>query len=441
MMKTKKTMIASRHLSKSILLEETGTPFVVRMVILFGAAVLLSFIVWALFIEIDEVTVAEGEIVPFERKVQSVQHFEGGVIKEILVDDGSLVKEGQILIRLDPVSADTQYNQSRVKMENLMAKAEVLDAFLRGRSLNFARIGVTNPEILHQHKSIYFQMKERQKTQKLIRDKQIEQLRAEVAELKNKEKILTTKKALLEEEMTIRDDLVKKQLNSKVLFLGMQRQLNDLTGELNELPIKVTKTEAKIVQTRKTSEENETNLLREQTTNLNDIMNEIAQEREAMKRGVQKKENLEIRSPAHGVVHGLKQHTIGGVIPPGATILEIVPDASNLVAEVKIKDRDVGHLKPGQKVKVKLVTYDFSRYGYIPGKLKYISPTSVKENTALYYRGIVTLDKIYLGNDPKKNNIIAGMTVNADIKTGSKTIMQYLLRPLYSSVKGALIER
>jgi membrane fusion protein, adhesin transport system len=135
-------------------------------------------------------------------------------------------------------------------------------------------------------------------------------------------------------------------------------------------------------------------------------------------------------------------HTVGGVIPPGAIITEIVPLDKELVVEAKIQPRDVGHVRIGQPVTVKVTTYDFSRYGGITGELKDVSAsTFLDEQGEPYYKGIVELDRNYVGKDPMHNRVMPGMTVQADIKTGKKTLFSYLLKPVYSSVSTAFRER
>lgn len=151
---------------------------------------------------------------------------------------------------------------------------------------------------------------------------------------------------------------------------------------------------------------------------------------------------LEIRAPVRGIVKGLQAHTIGGVIAPGALVLEIVPMDEELVVEARVATTHVGHVEVGQPVTVKVLTYDFARYGGIPGRLRSVSAsTFVAEDETPYYKAVIALDRNYVGGDPNRNLVLPGMTVQADIKTGRKTLLQYLLKPVYSSIDEAFQER
>lgn len=145
--------------------------------------------------------------------------------------------------------------------------------------------------------------------------------------------------------------------------------------------------------------------------------------------------------PSRGLVKGLSVNTIGEVIQPGQTIMEIIPLDKALEVAVKISPQDIGHLKVGQAVQVKFSTFDFSRYGSIAGHLEQISATTFSgENGDRYYQGRILLDQNHVGVNPE-NMIMPGMTVMADVITGDKTILQYMLKPIHVSLKTAFTER
>jgi HlyD family secretion protein/adhesin transport system membrane fusion protein len=149
-----------------------------------------------------------------------------------------------------------------------------------------------------------------------------------------------------------------------------------------------------------------------------------------------------IRAPADGIVHGLQAHTVGGVIEAGKTIMEIVPHGRKLIAEVRISSQDIGHVKTGDPVEVKFSTYDYGRYGGIRGILTEISASTFLDSRGNpYYRGLVSLEKTALGESAAQFPVLPGMTVSGEIKTGSKTILEYLLKPITASAKKAMRER
>ena len=175
---------------------------------------------------------------------------------------------------------------------------------------------------------------------------------------------------------------------------------------------------------------------------LSESANELIQVEEALIEAKDRVRRLDIVTPVRGIVKGLRVHTVGGIVPPGEVISEIVPLDEELIIEAKIQPRDVGHVRFGQPVTVKVTTYDFARFGGISGELKDVSAsTFLDEQGEPYYKGIVSLDKNYVGSDPGQNRVMPGMTVQADIKTGKKTLFSYLLKPVYSSVSTSFRER
>jgi len=175
---------------------------------------------------------------------------------------------------------------------------------------------------------------------------------------------------------------------------------------------------------------------------LGQLQNDLAENKELIHKITQQINRLELRSPAHGIVKGLQIHTIGGIIPPGQPLMEIVPLDKELIAEVKVSPNDIGHIKTGDHVTVKVTTFDFSRYGSIDGTVSVLSATTfTSPQGAPFYKGLIKLDKHYVGNNPEMNKVLPGMIVNADIITGEKSLLAYMLKPIHRSLNSAFIER
>ena len=150
----------------------------------------------------------------------------------------------------------------------------------------------------------------------------------------------------------------------------------------------------------------------------------------------------DVRAPVRGIVKGLQVHSVGAVVSPGGVISEIVPIDEELVVESRISPMDIGHIKAGQEAKVTMTTYDFARFGSIKGTVKDISATTfLAEDGTVYYKAIVKLDKKFVGDDPNRNPILPGMITEAAINTGQKTLMNYMLRPVYVALNRAFGER
>lgn len=272
--------------------------------------------------------------------------------------------------------------------------------------------------------------------------KQIEQRRADLELLDEREQTLTRTAEIFAEELEVREKLYKEGLASKISYLDAKRSMNTARGELADLVSERERATQAIKESQSRLDEIETDFREQALAELSESANELIQVEEALIQARDRVRRLKIVAPVRGIVKGLNIHTVGGVIPPGEIITEIVPLDKELVIEGKIQPRDVGHVRIGQPVTVKVTTYDFARFGGISGELKDVSAsTFLDEQGEPYYKGIVELDRNYVGNDPAQNRVMPGMTVQADIKTGKKTLFEYLLKPVYSSVSTAFRER
>jgi len=432
----------TRFLAQSVILEEAGSSGLIRVAMVTICLVICAFIGWAYVTNVDEVAVTSGEIVP-TGQVQSMQHLEGGIISDILIKEGELVEKEQVLIRLDPSGAATELNQTKARRAALELQAERLRALGTGREPDFSFVGSEYNKLVEDQIVIYDSQIEAAENRRKVLVSQIEQRKQELALFEEQEETLSRDADLKLEELKLREELFKKGLTSKIVYLDAKRAVNDVRGELANMLVERQRTEESLDEAHRKLEELDTNSKEQNLNEMGIVTNELAQINESLSRLFDRVRRLEISAPVRGIVKGLKFFTVGGVIPPGAVILEIVPLDKELVVETKITTRDVGHVKIGQPVTIKVTTYDFARYGGVSGELREVSATTfVDEATGdPYYRGLVSMDRGYVGFDPEINRILPGMTVQADIKTGRKTLLEYLLKPVVSSVKTAFRER
>ena len=389
--------IDHRHLSQSILLEETGNPLIIRLVVGFCFFLVFLFVSWAHVTKIDEVAVAAGDIQP-SIKIQQIQNFEGGIVSEILVKEGSSVQKNDVVLRLDSFVAQSELREALTTLDSLSAQQSRLRALLSGH--------------LPQQKNTLPAEGASSKSQ----DYTIE-ANTLIHSLTDKELRLKAKRLTLQKELDVNQQLAKKGYVPKLTVLSLERSLSEVDAEIAE------------VNERTVNEYTRTG-------------NDRIKTEEQINRLREKIRNSEVRAPTSGIIHKLKVNTIGGVIARGDEIMDIVPLDATLEALIKIKPQDIGHVHVGQPVKLRFTSYDFSRYGKVAGTLKDLSAAALldKDGTP-YHQGIVSLSQNYVGNTPGKNPIIVGMTVQADIITGSKTVLQYLLKPIYASSKQVFKER
>jgi len=432
----------TRFLAQSVILEEAGSSGLIRAAMVAIAMVICAFLIWAGVTDVDEVAVTTGEIIPTGR-VRSIQHLEGGIVAKIPVQEGELVEKGQILLVLEPSGPVTELNLVKARRTALEMQVERLRAIAAGREPDFSFGGPEFKDMAADQMTIYESQQDAHFERQKVILAQIEQKKQELKLLDEREDTLSRNADILLEEFLLREDLYKKGLSTKIAYLDSKRAVNDARGELSNLIVDRQRTTDSLNESRKKLSELDTNNREQVLTEMGVVTNELTQVVQSLETLYDRVRRLEITSPVRGHVKGLKLNTVGGVVPAGAIIMEIVPYEDDFVVEVRINTRDIGHVEKQQPVTVKISTYDFARYGGISGELKDISAsTFIDEATGdPYYRGIILLDRDYVGFDPSKNKVLPGMTVQADIKTGHKTLLQYLLKPVVSSVKTSFKER
>ncbi|MBF0228829.1 MAG: HlyD family type I secretion periplasmic adaptor subunit [Desulfamplus sp.] len=430
----------SHNLAKSILLEETGSPTIVRLTIVFIAFIFGIFIFWAINAEIDEVAIAVGETLPLGQ-VQKVQSIAGGVVTEILVENGQFVEKGQPLFNLDPILTQSELSQTLDRENVLLIQKERLTALIDKREPDFSSFAPM-PHILQVENNILTSTKINYNTTHELFQNRISQQQAALTELNEQKKALLEQEKILKEELSMREKLFEKQLNSKIILLSLKRQISQLQGELASLPPKREQILKKIEELKNQAAEFDQKNHETYLQELNVVEKALTEIREEITRKRETAGYMEIHAPKSGIVHALQINTIGAVVAAGGLLLEIVPKDQVLRAEIQISTKDVGHVHPGIPVTLKFNTYNYSIYGTLEGELLEVSATTVLDRIGNpYYKGIVNLPHNYLGNDPKLFPILPGMTLQADIKTGRKTVMQYLLKPVFRSASEAFREK
>lgn len=429
-----------RYLSQAIQLEEAVNPHIVKSTMIIISLCLISFIIWAGFTNINEIARTSGEIVPLGYH-QTVQHLEGGVIQDILVKDGDAVKIGQTILRMDNSIILEDRNRVYSKQLDLELQAERLRAFIEGRIPDFNKFTDVDEKTITDQKSFFDGMvlsrsKEQDITREQIEEK-IQILNSLRSELETAKTNLLIAKNIYEK----RKILNAKGYSSDMQLMEDERLLSQYEGEIKQLNNRIISAQGEIEMFRERNASLIANHRDEALERLANVTSELAQNTKLIEKLDERMLRSEIKSPSAGLVQGLAVNTVGAVIQPGQTLMEIVPIDKELIVAVNISPKDIGHIKIGQPVQVKLSSFDFSRYGSVRGILDQISATTfTAENGERFYQGRIILEQNYVGNNPT-NIIIPGMTVMADIITGKKTILQYMLKPVHLSLKTAFTER
>ncbi len=364
-------------------------------------AVVTVAITWSALAKVDEITRSDGRIVPDGRE-QVIASLDAGILRELKVREGQEVQAGEDLAFLDPTRVEAQQNEGQAKLLALKAAAARLDAEANGRAAIRWPAGVDPKARYAEGEAESFEAR------KHLLDESVAAINRSLG--------------LISKELKLAQDMSRSGLMSDVEVMRLNRQVNEIQQQRSE----------RISRYRQ-----------EASQELVRVQSEMAQMDEQMVVRQDALTRTVLKSPVHGVVKSIKAGTVGGVIASGAPILEIAPIGPKVLVEARIKPRDIGFIRLGQTAEVKLAGYDFNTYGGLEGKVTYMSPDAVTEGDKTgegHYRVIVTAERNNLKYKGEKLPVIPGMTSNVEIKTGERSVLSYLLRPMMKSQE-ALRER
>jgi len=404
---------------------------------------LVAICVWAYLAVLDEVVRGSGKVIPTSQ-VQVVQNLEGGIIKQIDVVEGELVTPGQILLAIDDTRFDSSLQESRVrslslqaKLIRLQAEAEGLDAMPQVP----AEISQALPQIFEQERQLFTERRSELEANHRIFGQQVAQKRHAIAEMSSRSARLKRSLDLTAKELNVTRPLRDQGAVSEVEVLRLQRQVNDLRGELDETKLAILRARAELAEAEQRQVELDAGFRKEVRAELNEVSAELNAFNASNVALEDRVRRTQVRSPIRGVVKSLSVRTVGGVVQPGMDLVEIVPVGESLLVEAKVNPRDIAFLRPKLPAKVKLTAYDFAIYGGLDAQVEHISAdTFIEENGDPYYLVRVRTTDPTLVKDGKPFSIMPGMTAEVDILVGEKTVLSYLLKPVLRARENALRE-
>ncbi len=428
-----------RYLTLAIHLEEGGAPWLMRAAVWLAALAIALALAWAAATTVPQVAQGPGEIVP-AGSVQSIQHLEGGIVARINVREGDIVEARQVLLEVDPTAALAERDQLASREASLRLQAERLRAFADGRAAILAESGEAG---LSADQAAILKTQERARTsQRAVLERQLAGRRADLDVLLTQQRTLQRQIQITSEALDMRQKLTDQGLNSRITLLDVQREMNRVQGELSTVLVNIGRAREAIGEAEQRMVELDTRLSADAMRELGSVTSELRQVEEARVRLDDRVARTQVTAPVRGVVKEMRVRTEGGVVPPGGVLLDIVPIGRELLVEARLQPSDIGQVRIGQNVAVKVSTYDYARFGSVPGKLTYLSAsTLVDPQGRPYYKAVVALEKDHVGDDPKRNPVLPGMTVLADIKTDERTVLRYLLNPVYKALDSAFHEK
>ena len=399
-------------------------------------------IIWANLAEIDEITRGSGDVIP-DGQNQVIQNLEGGIVESILVNEGEKVKVGQIILKINNAKSTSNSITNTMKFQELEAKR--LRLYAEANQLDFKTIQ-TDDKVMQKQLDLAKDLYDSKKIEFTAKDRtianQIEQKKQEYQEAKAKIKSLKKSLEFVIEEIAMTVPMVRQGIKSKVDFLKLKREANGIENDIEAATLSLPRLEYSIQEYREKRVESQQLFMNDAKKELNEVTAQMAILKAQQVEFKDKVDRTMVKSPVNGIVQKLFVHTVGGVVKPGADLVEIVPTNNKLFLEIKIKPSDIAFIHPGAKAKVKISAYDFAIHGGLVGTVINISPDTItdkKENT--FYLIHIKTEKNYLGSKKHPLKIIPGMTANVDIVTGKKTVMQYILKPILKSKQYVFSER
>ncbi|UYG09336.1 HlyD family type I secretion periplasmic adaptor subunit [Halomonas sp. M4R1S46] len=406
-------------------------------VVLLAVAALIA---WSAFAAIDEVTRGTGRVIP-SSQLQRVQSFDGGVVQEILVEEGDRVVAGQLLMRIDPTRFLATFRENRARAQALEVRAERLRALVTASDFTpSASLREEAPALVTRERELYESSLEALAEQKSILEERLAQRRAELDEARSRRDTAARELGMASQELNLTRPLLETGAVSEVEVLRLQREVSKASGERNQAAAQVERLQAAIEEAQAQLREVTLETRNEWRNELSRTLGDLSALDESST-GLEDRVRLaEIRSPVDGVVQRLGITTLGGVVQPGQEVVDIVPTDDALLVEARIAPQDIAFLRPGQPATIKLTAYDFAIYGGLEAELDHISADTITddEGNTFYLVRVRTRES---GNAHEALDVIPGMTAQVDILTGKRTVMQYLLKPVLRTWDNAMGER
>ncbi len=358
-------------------------------------------IAWAYFFQLEEVSNGTGKIIP-SSKEQVISSLDGGILSELYVKEGDEVKKGQVIAELDRTRMQSNVGESESKLIALQAKRDRLQAEVANRELRFSSEVKKVSEIVQEETALFSSRR---------------------ANLNESVSGLNKALSLVSSELSMTEPLVSKGAASQVEVLRLRREANDLGNQINDIRNRY------YVESR------------EELVGVNSEIESLLQ---VVKGKTDSLDRTQFKAPMDGIVKEIVVTTKGGVVPQNGKLMTIVPKGEKLLVEARISPKDIAFIRVGQEAMVKVTAYDYSIYGGLKGKVESISPDTLRDEIKqdqFYYRVYILTDSDSLKNKAmKKYAISSGMITTVDIKTGEKTVLDYLIKP-FNKAKEALRER
>ncbi len=407
------------------------------------ALLLIILAFWAHFTVLDEVTRGTGQVIP-SQKVQMIQNLEGGILQEIMIHENQIVNKGDILIRIDNEMAESQYRDAFTQAADHEVAIVRLNAEIDGKSkIVFSdEFKETDPQILKDQKLIFKARRQQLQAELNVLKSQHSQKLQEIIEMRSRMEQLSRSLGLAKQQRDISKPLVDQGVYPRVDYLALERDISSLQGDIDALRLAIPRIRQAANEASRRIEQRRAEFNAQVLDEITRRRGELKSLQEIMSAGEDRVTRTDVRSPVRGTIKQINLNTIGGVVRPGESILEIVPLDGTLLVEARIRPADIAFLHPGQKAMIKITAYDFSIFGGLEGFVEAISADTIEDdNGESFFKVKLRTQKNAITYRNEELPIIPGMTASIDILTGKKSVLAYLLKPILRAKQNALRER
>lgn len=425
---------------------EDASPVTGSILVWLVTASLVMFVVWAHLATVEEVTRAEGRVIP-SSTTQIIQASEPGVVIEIAARLGQQVRRGDVLMRLDPTASAANLGEFAAQERVLKVQIARLQAeYEQGREARF-----TCPDdvasvaaVLCENEANLLRVRHQNlevRVQSLL--ERVSQRRYELTEARSMLETASESLRIAESEYELRRPLAARNIVPRTEMLQLERDINGLRGQVSTAREAIPRIEAAIREAELQVSEQELLYRQEALSEMNSKAAQLSVVSETIRGAQDRVSRTSIRSPVDGIVNAVHVNTQGAFVQPGARIMDVVPLGDTLLVEARVRPADIAFLRPDQKATVKVTAYDFSIYGGLEGRVVNISADSVldEQTREPFFIVLVATDRAYLEQGDRRHPILPGMITQVDILTGEKSILDYLLKPINKARQEALRER
>lgn len=435
--------VGERHgLALPLELEEGAPPYLAQAAMAVISGLFIFLLVWANIAHVRELSVAMGEIAPYG-STREVAHFEGGIVDELLVEPGDTVDKGQALAKLQAESGGGEFDRLAARRASLEIRAERMAAQMESREPDFSQWREDWLDLVVEQEAVFTAASQQHKASMETFISRQTSATAEVTKAEAELKAETDLLQYAREQLAIQDELIEEGFTSKQTYL--QAKSNVASANAAVVVARTRLDQARDALNAATAEragaeaEYRSRIAEERAS----VLGELAEIEKPFMSYRDRTDRLTVRAPVAGVVNDVLVRGGGDVVRPGGVIAQITPTGAEFFAEVRINPKDIGHIAPGQTTDITVTTFDPNRYGKLKGRVSHISADSFTDERSgdAYYIAYVALEAQEIGKGKLTHVLTPGMQVRAEIVTQSRTMMQYILKPVTRSLDRAFTER